>query len=158
VSKKKARFRVEEDEDPEFQVAPMVDVLLVLLIFFMSITSTEVLKNNKEVDLPDANKGKKADAKANMLVINVEWHLKAGLMTVEDKSYNDPYNLKPVLLSRFQANPLLRILIRADRSTEFDFVSQIMKVCSECQIANVTFAVSQGGDGAAAAAPAEGGK
>ena len=26
------------EEDPEFQVAPMIDVLLVLMTFFMSIT------------------------------------------------------------------------------------------------------------------------
>ena len=30
--------------EPEFQIAPMVDVLLVLLIFFMSITSAQVLE------------------------------------------------------------------------------------------------------------------
>ena len=27
------------DGEPEFQIAPMIDVLLVLLIFFMSITT-----------------------------------------------------------------------------------------------------------------------
>ena len=35
--------------EPEFQVAPMIDVLLVLLIFFMSITSAQVLKVEPEV-------------------------------------------------------------------------------------------------------------
>ncbi|MGH6755164.1 MAG: ExbD/TolR family protein, partial [Bradyrhizobium sp.] len=30
--------------EPEFQVAPMIDVLLVLLVFFMMITSAQVLK------------------------------------------------------------------------------------------------------------------
>ena len=29
--------------EPEFQIAPMIDVLLVLLIFFMSITTTPLL-------------------------------------------------------------------------------------------------------------------
>jgi biopolymer transport protein ExbD len=158
VSKKKTRFRVEEEEDPEFQVAPMVDVLLVLLIFFMAITSTEVLKNNKEVDLPEAKKGKKSDAKANLLVVNVEWRVKSGNVSVEDKTMADPLGLKPLLAARFQSNPLLRVLIRADRSTEYDYISQIMRACSESGIANVTFAVSQGGEGAAQAAPAGGGK
>src|SRR5437016_5129629 len=31
------------EEEPEFQIAPMIDILLVLLVFFMSISSTEVL-------------------------------------------------------------------------------------------------------------------
>ncbi|MBA3608646.1 MAG: biopolymer transporter ExbD, partial [Chthoniobacterales bacterium] len=33
-----------EQGEPEFQVAPMIDVLLVILVFFMTITSTQVLK------------------------------------------------------------------------------------------------------------------
>ena len=40
--------------EPEFQVAPMIDVLLVLLIFFMSITSSQVLKVDKNISLPVA--------------------------------------------------------------------------------------------------------
>ena len=43
------------DGEPEFQVAPMIDVLLVLLIFFMSITSAQVLKVDKNISLPVAS-------------------------------------------------------------------------------------------------------
>jgi biopolymer transport protein ExbD len=39
------------DGEPEFQIAPMIDVLLVLLIFFMSITSAQVLSIDKEIQL-----------------------------------------------------------------------------------------------------------
>jgi len=38
--------------EPEVQIAPMIDVLLVLLIFFMSITSAQVLKVDKSIELP----------------------------------------------------------------------------------------------------------
>jgi len=33
-----------ENGEPEFQIAPMIDVLLTLLIFFMSITTAEVIR------------------------------------------------------------------------------------------------------------------
>ena len=42
------------EEDPEFQIAPMIDILLVLLVFFMAISSTEVLQTNDKVRLPVA--------------------------------------------------------------------------------------------------------
>ena len=32
-----------ESGEPEFQIAPMIDVLLTLLIFFMSVTTAEVV-------------------------------------------------------------------------------------------------------------------
>ena len=40
------------DEDTPnlgFQIAPMIDVLLVLLIFFISITSMEVLRIDQDI-------------------------------------------------------------------------------------------------------------
>ena len=39
--------------EPEFQVAPMIDVLLTILVFFMTITSAQVLKVDKTIQLPD---------------------------------------------------------------------------------------------------------
>ncbi|MGH8046170.1 MAG: ExbD/TolR family protein, partial [Chthoniobacterales bacterium] len=44
--------------EPEFQVAPMIDVLLVLLVFFMMITSAQVLKVDQTIKLPVAKNGK----------------------------------------------------------------------------------------------------
>ena len=49
------------DGEPEFQIAPMIDVLLVLLIFFMSITSAQVLSIDKEIQLPVAEDAKKKE-------------------------------------------------------------------------------------------------
>ena len=55
---KKAAMRAAPEEDPEFQIAPMIDILLVLLVFFMSISSTEVLQTNEAVKLPVAKDSK----------------------------------------------------------------------------------------------------
>ena len=51
---------VEPEVDPEFQIAPMIDILLVLLVFFMSISSTEVLQSNQDVNLPVARDAKES--------------------------------------------------------------------------------------------------
>lgn len=47
--------------DPEFQVAPMINVLLVLLIFFMSITTDQISKIDKSSVLPLAPEAKKRE-------------------------------------------------------------------------------------------------
>jgi biopolymer transport protein ExbD len=64
--------------EPEFQVAPMIDVLLVLLIFFMSITSSQVLKVDKNISLPVASHGVKRDDKAAAGLINISWDKTTG--------------------------------------------------------------------------------
>jgi biopolymer transport protein ExbD len=66
--------RMVPEEDPEFQIAPMIDILLVLLVFFMSITSTEVLQTNDAVRLPVAKDGKDPSKDVDsQVIVNVTW-------------------------------------------------------------------------------------
>ncbi len=53
----------------------MVDVLLVLMLFFMAITSTEVLKKVKNIDLADAKHAKPNESSPHNdeIVVNVVW-------------------------------------------------------------------------------------
>ena len=65
------------DEELEFQIAPMVDVLLVILVFFVLITSASVLRLTSNVALPvaaNAEEMKKTDTEA---MINVAWDKKS---------------------------------------------------------------------------------
>src|SRR3954468_19961038 len=62
-----------ESGEPEFQVAPMIDVLLVILVFFMTITSAAVLKVDKTITLPVAPNALKKDNSRAEAVVNVSW-------------------------------------------------------------------------------------
>src|SRR6187549_2814305 len=73
---KRAAMRTPPEEDPEFQIAPMIDILLVLLVFFMSISTTEVLQTNDAVQLPvakDAREKEKGAAGQGQTILNVLW-------------------------------------------------------------------------------------
>ena len=63
--------------EPEFQVAPMVDVLLTILIFFMTITSAQVLRVDKSIKLPVATNAAKKDSSKSEAIINVRWNATA---------------------------------------------------------------------------------
>src|SRR6184192_2213784 len=88
----RAQTRLPPEEDPEFQIAPMIDILLVLLVFFMSISSTEVLQSNHAIELPVANDAKSA-SKSNpgQVIINVTWVAinNLGAIEVNDTRYPD---------------------------------------------------------------------
>jgi biopolymer transport protein ExbD len=62
-----------KESEPEFQIAPMIDVMLVLMIFFMSITSAQVLKVDKSVTLPVAEHGSRKDNMRSEAIVNVRW-------------------------------------------------------------------------------------
>src|SRR5688500_16042469 len=72
----RSRTRSTPDEEPEFQIAPMIDILLVLLVFFMSISTTEGLQVKQEVTLPVAKEGKEKvkGEDEGEVIVNIVWN------------------------------------------------------------------------------------
>jgi len=132
------------EEDPEFQIAPMIDILLVLLVFFMSISSTEVLQSNHAITLPVAADGKDASKNSpGQVIVNIAWvpMNDVGSIEISDTKYPDANAIIPPIQKAVEANPLARVLIRADRSVRWEFMKTVMKAVSQAGVANVTFSV-----------------
>jgi biopolymer transport protein ExbD len=147
IKRQRQKRRVDTDGDPEFQVAPMVDVLLVLMLFFMAITSTEVLKKDPNLHLPDANHAKPDDKnpnKKNQIVVNVSWDQHVASFTVDGVRYATADDLTGVLAQRYKQNPRAYVLIRADQDVEYSNVADVMTSCASAGIGTVSFAVVMG--------------
>jgi biopolymer transport protein ExbD len=161
VKRQRKRRRIDSDGDPEFQVAPMVDVLLVLMLFFMAITSTEVLKKDKNLQLADAKNAKpseKSNAK-NEIVVNVGWDgiNSVAQFSLDGVNYPTADSMQGVLASQHQQNPAAYVVIRADKNTEYSNISDLMTTCASAGISTVTFAVLIGGNNKQAPAAGPGG-
>ncbi len=129
------------EEDPEFQIAPMVDILLVLLVFFMSISSTEIMQKNQNIKLPVARDAKTSkDTKAGQSIVNVMW-LTTGAIEVDDKNFPDPAAIVPVLQNRLNVSPNLRVLLRADRDVRYEYMRSVLEAIGQSGVSNVTFSV-----------------
>ena len=132
------------EEDPEFQIAPMIDILLVLLVFFMSISSTEVLQSNHTITLAVAADGKPASKSSpGQVIINVAWVPinNIGSIEISDIKYPDANSIIPSVQKAIEANPVARVLIRADRAVKWEYMKTVMKAVAQAGVANVTFSV-----------------
>ena len=140
---KKKRRQPEAEADPEFQIAPMIDILLVLLVFFMSISSTEVLQSNKDIRLPVAKEAKDAKENPGQIIVNLAYSpINNGVaISVNDKDYPAPGDLIPVLQNHIQKNPMVRVLIRADKDVRYATMKSLLEAVGKAGIANVTFSV-----------------
>ncbi len=136
--------------EPEFQVAPMVDVLLVLLVFFMAITTAQVIKVDKTIKLPVAINGQKMESARSEVIVNVRWdsaHRKPHFV-MDDRIYGKVEDLIPALKKAKEAaghtsatdnRPVPRLVIRADRNAELAYVSQLMNAGGEIGITDISF-------------------
>lgn len=141
---KKLALRATPEEDPEFQIAPMIDVLLVLMVFFMSISSSEVLKNVKGIELPVAEDSKaKEEGIPGEAVINIKWNkaLNSGAVAIGETEFSSVGELRAPLQSGVSRNPMLRVLVRADVDTKYQFLREVMQVVGDVKISNITFSV-----------------
>lgn len=136
--------------EPEFQIAPMIDVLLVLLIFFMSITSAQVLKVDKEVALPIAPDAVKRDNTRSEAIVNVRWDPKTKKATyILDKTiYPELSDLSKAIADARKGssaavikgpNPNFRVVIRGDREATAMSISRAMNAAAEAGVGDISF-------------------
>ncbi len=142
-----------EQGEPEFQVAPMIDVLLVILVFFMTITSAQVLKVDKSIELPIAKDAQKKDNTRSQATVNVRWRAaeKKAEFVFDDRVYHNAAELlEPLKNARITgekkitagANPAFRAVIRGDRDVPALYVSQAMNACGEAGISDISFSAT----------------
>jgi biopolymer transport protein ExbD len=128
-----------ESGEPEFQVAPMIDVLLVLLVFFMSITSAQVEQLDKTITLPVAPDARTRKMEANQRTVNIRWNAAEGkaLMTYLGQPWEDREALAEELkkVAETLPNPAggtrLEILLRADAKTPAKEVQTALQVLAQ---------------------------
>ena len=141
-----------EKDEPDFQIAPMVDVLLVILIFFMVITSAQVLNVDKSIKLPIAAEAAKKDDSRSEAIVNVRWDPDANrsVFNFKDRIYTKGADLvqpfkeakaygDKMAASKPGQNPEFRIVIRGDREVPALFVSQAMNAAAEAGISDISF-------------------
>ena len=125
--------------DPQvigFQIAPIVDVLLVLLCFFIVTWSFAKKELDLKVRVPSAQNAQESASVVNQTVLNVRTD---GTVI---------WNNKPVprseLLKRLKELsglfPDYSIIVRGDEHAEYRFISAVLDTCREANIWNVAFA------------------
>lgn len=135
-----------ESGEPEFQIAPMIDVLLVLLIFFMSITTAEVMKVDQNIVLPVSPNAKKRDPEMSKheIAINVRWdtQINKAFVKVDDREYSNLADLVPRFTDRRTKDDKVRAVIRGDRLLPAIEVQRVLNTVAESGISDISFAAS----------------
>ncbi|MHA3772093.1 ExbD/TolR family protein [Verrucomicrobiota bacterium sgz303538] len=122
-----------------FQIAPMVDILLVLLCFFIVTWSFARKEMELDVKVPSAQSSKEANPVMNQTVLNV----KADGKVVWNRKEVSSQELQTRLKELAGLFPDYAIVLRGDYRTRYEDIMKVLDICKEANIWNVAFATSK---------------
>jgi biopolymer transport protein ExbD len=122
-----------------FQIAPMVDILLVLLCFFIVTWSIAKKENELDVKVPSEQNAKDQNAVLNQTVLNV----KADGTVVWNKKTVSLPELSARLKELSNLFPDYAIIVRGDERAPFLFIANVLDTCRQANIWNVAFATAK---------------
>jgi biopolymer transport protein ExbD len=118
-------------------MTPMIDVVFLLLIFFLVATRFEQEERDMDVDLPQASEAQPTINESQEIFVTVT---PTGEFYVDGQQL-DARTLEAVLEDAYQANPgRQRVTIRADRDSRTRHVVAVMNACNEANIYNYSLA------------------
>ena len=128
-------FRQLRRPEVSINLTPLIDVVFLLLIFFMVSTSFSEL-TQLVVDLPEAEGSPATTDEALILTVDV-----AGNMTLNGESVpNDPRGLSLALRQQLSGNTDIPVTLSADAMTPHQHVVTAMDVAAQLNITRLTIA------------------
>lgn len=132
-----------EDGDVGFQIAPMVDVVFVLLLFFMASAGSQVIEKELNISLPS---GKSASAAGGIpttpIIIDI---LPDGRIQMNNQVYDNPASkelpelrawLKQTIAKFGDKDP---VILRPDPQTKHERVMDVLNAASAAGVTKLSF-------------------
>jgi biopolymer transport protein ExbD len=121
------------EPDEGLNLTPVIDVVFLLLIFFLVATRFDQEEEELDIDLPEAVQAQPISMTPE-LVVNIN---QAGGYTVYRKAYDDT-QLLALLQEAHRNNPHLKVRIRGDASMSWKYGVTVMGLCNKAQIRDYT--------------------
>ena len=122
-----------------FQIAPMVDILLVLLVFFIVTWNFALSENELDVKIPTATEGKETDAYVGQVVVNVKLD---GTIVFNRKPISSE-DLLDKLKKLSELSPNQAVILRGDQKVNYRYIIDVLDICRKANIWNVAFATGK---------------
>lgn len=129
-------------ENITLQLAPMIDVILFLLTFFLLTWNLARYESDLEIRIPKAQNAKDPQRLPGEVIINVK---QSGTITLNRREVSLE-ELRSILREVSQQYPDQAVIIRADEGTEYKSLIGILDICSGEKLWNVAFATIKPGN------------
>jgi biopolymer transport protein ExbD len=122
-----------------FQIAPMVDILLVLLVFFIVTWNFSLSEKELDVKIPTASNARDTDPYVGQVVVNV----KTDGSLVFNRQPISADELVAKLRELAKLYPDQAVILRGDQNANYKYIVNVLDLCRQANIWNVAFATAQ---------------
>jgi len=128
------KLKLPRKDDVEIDMAPMIDMVFLLLIFFM--VASVVVTDKVNITLPESKSAKVPEDIKGRIVLSVDANdqVYVGMLPVTIDE------LKEIISTELDLDPNLRLMIRADERVEYKTSKDIMIACGEVGATDLIYA------------------
>ena len=130
------RARAREQEESEVNLTPMLDVVFIMLIFFI-VTATFIKETGVEVNRPDTQTAEMKKYVSLLVAVAPDSSIWI------DKKKVDVRNVRPIIEQLHAENPKGGLVIQADMKSKTEKVLEIMAAARQIGIKQVAIAGEQ---------------
>src|ERR1700719_1843938 len=120
-------------------IAPMVDILLVILVFFIVSWNLPLSENELDVRVPTATKANETQPYVGQVVINIA----ANGTVIVNRQPKTSQELLELLKKLAQLYPDQAVIVRGDQGVEYKHIVDVLDICRQADIWNVAFATGK---------------
>jgi biopolymer transport protein ExbD len=124
---------IQDEEESEINLTPMLDVVFIMLIFFI-VTASFIKEAGIQVSRPDAPTGEKQENAAILVAISPNDEIWIDRREVE------PKNLRSHIERLHAENPKGALVIQADEDSTNETLVIVMEAAKQVGVANVAIA------------------
>ncbi len=137
------------DAAPGFQIAPMIDVVFVIMLFFMVMAGAVKVEHELKTTLPGNAETAQETELPDEVTIGIS---ESGEVTLNEDPLGAPQDrvleglysqMVQMRKAAEQAKTKMLITVQAEEAARYERVMNVLDVLARAEITNVTFAVSE---------------
>lgn len=131
-----------DDGDVGFQIAPMVDVVFVLMLFFMASAGSQVVEKELNINLPSGRSGPSSDVAPTPIIIEISEN---GQVTANNTAYGTPLDKNLTALREWLTGAIDQfgsdnpVIIRPSPQTRQERVIDVLNAAAASGVKSLSF-------------------
>lgn len=109
---------------PSIELTPIIDMVFLLLIFFLVTTTYHQVEREMQIALPEAESGAPISVALRELIVNVA---SDGSVVVSGRNLTLE-ELRSLVTQAVEANPGQKVTVRADRDASYGLVARVLDI------------------------------